>query len=130
MNFRDQQAIYLQIADYVCENILLKKWPAGEKLISIRDLAVEIQVNPNTVQRAYDFLQQKDIISNKRGVGYFIEFDAEKKIKTYRRDVFIDYELPQLFKNMFLLGLSFKDLESKYKKYIDKNFKSALNEME
>jgi DNA-binding transcriptional regulator YhcF (GntR family) len=66
MNFRDQQAIYLQIADYVCENILLKKWPAGEKLISIRDLAVEIQVNPNTVQRAYDFLQQKDIISNKR----------------------------------------------------------------
>jgi DNA-binding transcriptional regulator YhcF (GntR family) len=42
MNFRDQQAIYLQIADYVCENILLKKWPAGEKLISIRDLAVEI----------------------------------------------------------------------------------------
>jgi hypothetical protein len=63
-------------------------------------------------------------------VGYFIESDAEKKIKTYRRDVFIDYELPQLFKNMFLLGLSFKDLESKYKKYIDKNFKSALNEME
>ena len=130
MNFRDQQAIYLQIADYVCENILLKKWPADEKLISIRDLAVEIQVNPNTVQRAYDFLQQKDIISNKRGVGYFIEFDAEKKIKSYRRDVFIDYELPQLFKNMFLLGLSFKDLESKYKKYIDKNFKSAINEME
>ena len=130
MNFRDQQAIYLQIADYVCENILLKKWPAGDKLISIRDLAVEIQVNPNTVQRAYDFLQQKDIISNKRGVGYFIESDAEKKIKAYRRDVFMDYELPQLFKNMFLLGLSFKDLENKYKKYIDKNFKSAINEME
>jgi len=130
MNFRDQQAIYLQIADYVCENILLKKWPADEKLISIRDLAVEIQVNPNTVQRAYDFLQQKDIISNRRGVGYFIESDAEKKIKTYRKEIFLDNELPQLFKNMFLLGLSFKDLESKYKKYIDKNFKSAINEME
>ena len=107
MNFRDQQAIYLQIADYVCENILLKKWPAGEKLISIRDLAVEIQVNPNTVQRAYDFLQQKDIISNRRGVGYFIESDAEKKIKTYRKEIFLDNELPQLFKNMFLLGYIF-----------------------
>jgi GntR family transcriptional regulator len=130
MNFRDQQAIYLQIADYVCENILLKKWPAGEKLISIRDLAVEIQVNPNTVQRAYDFLQQKDIISNRRGVGYFIESDAEKKIKTYRKEIFLDNELPQLFKNMFLLGISLKEMEIKYKKYIDKNFKSTIHEVE
>ena len=97
MNFREQQAIYLQIADYVCENILLKKWPAGDKVISIRDLAVDIQVNPNTVQRAYDFLQQKDIISNRRGVGYFIEPDAEKKIKAYRKEIFVDHELPQLF---------------------------------
>ena len=130
MNFRDQQAIYLQIADYVCENILLKKWPADEKLISIRDLAVEIQVNPNTVQRAYDFLQQKDIISNRRGVGYFIESDAEKKIKTYRKEIFLDNELPQLFKNMFLLGISLKEMEIKYKKYIDKNFKSTIHEVE
>ena len=130
MNFREQQAIYLQIADYVCENILLKKWPAGDKVISIRDLAVDIQVNPNTVQRAYDFLQQKDIISNRRGVGYFIEPDAEKKIKAYRKEVFVDHELPQLFKNMFLLGLTFKELEAKYKKYIDKNYKSAIHEME
>ncbi len=130
MNFRDQQAIYLQIADYVCENILLKKWPAGDKLISIRELAVNIQVNPNTVQRAYDFLQQKDIISNRRGVGYFIEPDAEKKVKAYRKEAFAEHELPQLFKNMFLLGLSFKELESKYKKYIDKNYKSTTHEME
>ena len=130
MNFRDQQAIYLQIADYVCENILLRKWTVSEKIISIRDLAVEIQVNPNTVQRAYDFLQQKGIISNKRGVGYFIESDAEKKVKSYRKEIFIDHELPQLFKNMFLLGLTFKELETKYKKFIDKNYKSTIHEME
>ena len=130
MDFREQQSIYLQISDYVCENILLKKWPVGEKLISIRDLAMEIQVNPNTVQRAYDFLQQRDIISNRRGVGYFIENDAVKKIRAYRKEIFIEHELPRLFKNMFLLGLTFKELETKFKKYIDKNFKSTLNEME
>jgi DNA-binding transcriptional regulator YhcF (GntR family) len=130
MNFREKQAIYLQIADYVCDNILLKKWPAGEKLISIRDLAADIQVNPNTVQRAYDFLQQKDIISNRRGIGYFIEPDAEKKVKAYRREAFIEHELPQVFKNMFFLGLTFKELETKYKKFIDKNYKSTIHEME
>ena len=111
MDFKDQQAIYLQIADYVCENILLKKWPAGEKIISIRELAISIEVNPNTVQRAYDFLQQKEIISNKRGIGYFIESDADKKIKSYRKDLFFENELPLIIRQMKILGIGQKELE-------------------
>jgi DNA-binding transcriptional regulator YhcF (GntR family) len=71
MEFRDNPAIYIQIAEYVCEQILLKKWKLDDKIISIRELAVTIEVNPNTVQRAYDFLQQKNIITNKRGIGLF-----------------------------------------------------------
>jgi DNA-binding transcriptional regulator YhcF (GntR family) len=130
MDFHEQQPIYLQIADYVCEKILLKKWPPGEKIISIRELATDIQVNPNTVQRAYDFLQQKDIIINRRGVGYFVEKDAEKKVKVYRKEKFTESELPHLLRNMFLLGISFEELEQKYKKFIDKNFKKSINEME
>ena len=56
MEFKETPAIYIQIAQYVCEQILLEKWKLGDKLISIRDMAVNMQVNPNTVQRAYDFL--------------------------------------------------------------------------
>ena len=130
MDFKDQQAIYLQIADYVCENILLKKWPAGEKIVSIRELAINIEVNPNTVQRAYDFLQQKEIISNKRGIGYFVENDAEKKIKTYRKDFFFENELPTVFKNMFLLGVSLKEFCTKYKKFVERKYKTTINETE
>ena len=55
MEFKETPAIYIQIAQYVCEQILLEKWKLGDKLISIRDMAVNMQVNPNTVQRAYDF---------------------------------------------------------------------------
>ena len=80
MEFREKQAIYLQIAEYVCDQILLKKWLAAEKILSIRDLAIALEVNPNTVQRTYDFLQQLEIISNKRGVGYFVEKEAEARI--------------------------------------------------
>ena len=69
MDFRENPAIYIQIAEYVCEQILLKKWNLGDKIISIRDLAINMEVNPNTVQRAYDFLQQREIITNKRGIG-------------------------------------------------------------
>lgn len=130
MDFKDQHAIYLQIADYVCENILLKKWPAGEKIVSIRDLAIKIEVNPNTVQRAYDFLQQQEIISNRRGIGYFVESDADKKIKVYRKDIFFEHELPAVFKNMFLLGISLKEFENKYRKFVERKFKSTINETE
>lgn len=122
MDFREQQAIYLQIAAYACEQILLKKWPPGAKVISIRDLAVSMEVNPNTVQRAYDFLQQLGIITNKRGVGYFVELDAADKVIIYRREKFIGQELPVLFRNMYLLGMPITDLENRYQQFIKENF--------
>ncbi|HEV7378757.1 MAG TPA: GntR family transcriptional regulator, partial [Dyadobacter sp.] len=56
MEFKDKQSIYLQIADYICEQILLAKWPPGERIPSVRDLASTLEVNPNTVMRTYDFL--------------------------------------------------------------------------
>ena len=101
MDFKETPAIYLQISEYVCEQILLKKWNLGDKIISIRDLAIIMEVNPNTVQRAYDFLQQRDIIINKRGVGYFIDNDAMDRILAFRREQFMKNELPVFFKNNF-----------------------------
>jgi GntR family transcriptional regulator len=123
MDFREKQGIYLQIAEYVCENILLGKWPVTEKIISIRDLAASMEVNPNTVQRSYDFLQQKGIITNKRGIGYFIEEDAEERILAFRREQFIENDLPVLFRNMYLLGFSSKEIEARYNRFIKENFK-------
>ena len=99
MEFRENQAIYLQIVDYVCEQILLKKWMTEDKILSIRDLAIKLQVTPNTVQRSYDFLQQLEIISNRRGVGYFVEKEAIKRIITFKKEEFIQKELPVIFKN-------------------------------
>ena len=61
MEFKENPAIYIQIAEYVCEQILLKKWKLGDKIISIRELAVQIEVNPNTVQRAYDLLHEYSV---------------------------------------------------------------------
>ena len=122
MDFRDNPAIYIQIAEYVCEQILLKKWTLGDKVISIRDLAISMEVNPNTVQRAYDFLQQKEIITNKRGIGYFIETGAMEKILVFRREQFIENELPVFFRNLYLLKIDLKDIKTRFKKFIEDNF--------
>jgi DNA-binding transcriptional regulator YhcF (GntR family) len=124
MEFREKQAIYLQIAEYVCEQILLHKWQLGDKIVSIRDLAVSMEVNPNTVQRAYDFLQQREIITNKRGIGYFVEPDALDRIINFKREQFIENEVPFFFRNLYLLNMDLKELKPLYEKFIKEHFKS------
>jgi GntR family transcriptional regulator len=76
MEFGDNNAIYLQIADHFCENILLQKWNPGDRIPSVREMAVSIEVNPNTVMRTFNYLQDKGIIFNKRGIGYFVTEDG------------------------------------------------------
>lgn len=124
MNFRENPAIYIQIAEYVCEQILLKKWNLGEKIISIRDLAINMEVNPNTVQRGYDFLQQREIIINKRGIGYFIEDDAMERILAFRREQFMENELPVFFRNLYLLKIDFKEIKTQFEQFVKDNFKN------
>ncbi len=123
MEFKENPAIYIQIAEYVCEQILLKKWKLGDKIISIRDLAVQMEVNPNTVQRAYDLLQQQNIIANKRGIGYFTEEDAMERILCFRRTQFIEHELPVFMRNIYLLKMDFKEIKALYEQFVKDNFK-------
>ncbi|MBN2813626.1 MAG: GntR family transcriptional regulator [Bacteroidales bacterium] len=115
MEFGDSNAIYLQIADHFCENILLRKWKAGDRIPSVREMAVNIEVNPNTVLRTYNYLQDRGIIFNKRGIGYFVSEDGLEKTILLRKEDFISRELPKLFKAMHLLHLSMEDLQQYYK---------------
>jgi GntR family transcriptional regulator len=122
MEFRTNEAIYLQIAAYVSENILLGKWLPEQKIPSVRDMAVELEVNPNTVMRAYDLLQTLEVIYNKRGLGVFVSPDAHAKVKAHRKERFIAQELPGLFKEIFLLEISIEDLQLQYEKFKKKNY--------
>jgi DNA-binding transcriptional regulator YhcF (GntR family) len=122
MEFRDNQAIYLQIAEYICERILLNQWTIGDKVPSVRELAVQLEVNPNTVMRTFDFLQQKEIIFTKRGMGYFVSDEAKEKVLAFRKDEFLGNELPVFFKNVHLLGLDFDIIKEKYEAFKTANF--------
>lgn len=122
MEFRDNKAIYLQIAEYVCEHILLGKWKTDDKVPSVRELAVELEVNPNTVMRTYELLQSKNIITNKRGIGFFVADDAITQVKAYRKTQFMDDELPVVFRNVYLLNIKFDELEARYNTFVKENF--------
>ena len=117
MQFRETQAIYLQIADFVCEKILLKEWPPGERIPSVRELAVQLEVNPNTIMKTYEFLQQEKIIFNQRGIGFFAADDAISQATRYRRDWFVEKDLPQVFRSLFLLGMDPEELKPLYQQF-------------
>ncbi|MBX3255009.1 MAG: GntR family transcriptional regulator [Chitinophagaceae bacterium] len=122
MQFKDNQSIYLQIADHICEKVLLKEWKPEERIPSVRELAMQLEVNPNTVMRTFDFLQQQEIIYNQRGIGYFVKGDAYKKALDYRKNEFLQQELPGLFRNLYLLGMSIGDLQPRFEKFVKQNF--------
>lgn len=127
MEFKNNEAIYLQIADYISERILMDKWATDEKIPSVREMAGILEVNPNTVMRSYEQLQQAEVIYNKRGLGFFVSKQAIKNIKKLQQVKFIDHELPQLFKNMYLLNISMEEITNKYKSYLE-NITPSKNE--
>ncbi len=126
MQFRESIAIYLQIADYVFERILLKQWKSGERIPAVRELAVQLEVNPNTVMRTYEFLQGQNIIHNQRGIGYFVSPDAIKDAMHYRKTEFIEKELPNIFRNIYMLGMDIDELKARYEKFKNQNFGQPL----
>ena len=111
------QAIYLQIVDYVCEKVLLQVWKPEDKIPSVRELAMQLEVNPNTVARTYEFLKQQEIIYDKRGIGYFISSDGVKNTKLYRKQEFTENEMPAVFRTMYILGIELDDLKPRFEKF-------------
>ncbi len=129
MNFKNDKAIYLQIADYFYESILTKSMHSDERIPSVRDLAIETEVNPNTVMRTYKYLQDNNIIYNKRGIGYFISEDAYQITHNMKKEEFITEKLPEFFRAMQNLNISISEIENLYtdflKKPKNKNIKKA-----
>lgn len=117
MQFTSDKAIYLQIKQLVMEKILREEWSADTKIPSVREFGSDIEVNPNTVMRAYDILQQDKIIYNKRGLGFFVSPDAIEIIKRERKQAFIHTDLPLLFKTMELLKIELNEIIQHYNDY-------------
>lgn len=110
MKFDDNKAIYLQISDLICENILEGKWNEGYRIPSVRDMAVSLEVNPNTVSRTYALLESKNAIENKRGIGCFVSERSKESIKKFMKEEFITNELPGLIKKIKILEIKADEL--------------------
>ena len=111
MEFQNGKSIFLQIADTITDKVVSGELPAGEKIPSVRELASEMGVNPNTIMRTYSELQAMSIIKNQRGIGYFVNPEAQKVILQGKKKEFFNKVLPDLLRQASLLGITSSELK-------------------
>lgn len=117
MKFQTQKAVYLQLADQICLDILEGRYKPGERVRSVREAAADAEVNVNTAMRTYEWLRLHGILRTERGMGYFVEADAPNLILQMRRTEFLEVQLPALLREMNVLGISMRDFEREWNRY-------------
>lgn len=105
--FRDDRPIYSQLVEQIQRRIASGAYPAGEKLPSVRDLASEASVNPNTMQKAFAELERQGLVYSQRTSGRFITEDQEQ-IRSVREGLAAE-QINLFFSQMQELGYSRQD---------------------
>lgn len=101
-HFENNLPIYTQILEQIRLGIISGVYPAGAKLPSVRELAAEASVNPNTMQRALAELEQSGLIYSQRTTGRFVTEDLE--MIGQLRDSIAEEKIKELFRSMQELG--------------------------
>ena len=114
MIFSNDKPIYIQMADRLCDEILSGVYQDDDRIPSVREYAVLLEVNTNTAVKAYEQLAREEVIYNKRGLGYFVTPGAKKQILKVRKQKFMKERLPELFRQMQLLGITLEDVKDVY----------------
>lgn len=118
---QSNKAIYLQIAERIYDEVLAGHLRPGDKLSSVREYAMTVQVNPNTVMRTYENLSRDGIITNRRGIGFFLTDEAPDIIRDIRIHQLMDNELPLIFSRLQLLGVTPEQLATSYRNHLINN---------
>lgn len=101
--FENDRPIYLQLVEKLRISIISGEYKPGERLPSVRDLAIQIKANPNTVQRALQELEEKQIIYTQRTNGKFVTQDS-KLLQSLKEEIAKE-KLDAFLENMEMLGI-------------------------
>lgn len=118
-NFDEKSPIYIQIAKHIKMKIISQEIKSGDQLPTVRELAEEAGVNPNTMQRAFSELEHEGIVFSKRTSGRFVTED-EKLIKQKRHELATE-ELQSFVQNMHHIGFDTSDTIAVLESYVKEN---------
>lgn len=110
MKFNESTPIYLQIKCEIEKAIIYGSLEEEEAVPSIRIMAKQYRLNPQTISNAISELLNEGILFKKRGIGMFVEKGAQKKLKTKTYEEFIQADLQKIVTKSRSLGISKKEL--------------------
>jgi len=110
IEFDNNLPIYLQIMNFMKKEIIVGNLKAGDKIPSVRELASELQTNPNTVQRTFQELEREMIVETKRGLGRYVTSE-ESKIMEIKKEMAGEL-LDRFIQGMQELGFASDDIVS------------------
>jgi GntR family transcriptional regulator len=105
-----RQPIYQQLADILAAQLLDGDPPEGEALPSVRALSAHYLLNPLTVNRALQTLDEDGLLESRRGVGMYVRQGARERLRATERRRFLQEEWPRLRERLRRLGLSAEHL--------------------
>ncbi|WP_158965523.1 GntR family transcriptional regulator [Paraglaciecola sp. L3A3] len=107
--------IYLQLYQQVITRIIDGHIKEGEALPSVRTMAAELQINPITISKAYQMLQDEQIVEKQRGKGLFVKTGAPEKILVREKQAFLSKDWPQIMSQISRLNIDIDELLSPIK---------------
>lgn len=118
MNFDNTVPIYIQIMNLIKKDIILGNIELGEKLLSTREYAQNLKVNPNTMVRVFNELEREGVTFTKRGVGTFIT-ESKEKVESMKKEMAEDI-VRNFIEGMIELGFDFNDMIELIKHRLEK----------
>ncbi|MEE3496697.1 MAG: GntR family transcriptional regulator [Butyrivibrio sp.] len=117
-NLNSDRPIFVQIIEHLQIDIITGVYKPGDKLPSVRDLAAEAGVNPNTMQKALSDFESTGLVHSERTSGRFITND-DNLIKELRKSL-VDVQIEEFFKNMGKLGFTGKEIIQLVEQHVEK----------
>lgn len=108
--WNDSQPIYRQLKDRLVEMILDGVIAEGEAMPSVRQISLEMKINPITVSKAMQELEDQGAVEKRRGIGMFVREGARESIRVQAREDFFNREWPELSARLARLEIQLTDL--------------------
>lgn len=117
-DYESSRPIYLQIIEKIKMRIILGEPGLGERLVSMRDMSLEMGVNPNTMVRVYNQLEREGVVETRRGMGTYVVTDPDL-VKRLQEEV-IDTRIVSVVTDLTQAGFTDAQIMSYVRKALER----------
>lgn len=110
-NFSGEKPLFQQVADQIAEGIFNGAYLEGEQIPSTTEISKSYQINPATVLKGMNLLVERQLIEKKRGIGMFVLPGAQERVRSARKEEFLNKEVLEVVPEAKKLGITAEQLK-------------------